>query len=163
MARSCGAELVVRVWGDCSFIDPAVVDLAVEQLRSEYLDFVTNALLDDRIYPAGLDVEVYTTTLLRRLLVETDDPRLREFPVEFMLTRTDAVKMSVLDLDRDLSGLHLTVDYPKDLDGAFERALDQVIMAYTNGESVLGGSIDDAVEVLRVVEAVTNSLVTPTK
>jgi spore coat polysaccharide biosynthesis protein SpsF (cytidylyltransferase family) len=115
-AAGSGAHILVRVWGDCPFVDPAVVDRGVQLLRESDADYVSNGVQGQRTYPTGLDIEVYRRSLLDRMANEVDDPKLREFPSEFV-TRSDA-RVELLQLDSDLSALHLTVDYPADLEAA---------------------------------------------
>lgn len=115
-AEGSGADVLVRVWGDCPFVDPAVVDRGVRILRERDADYVSNGVQGQRTYPTGLDIEVYRRSLLDRMADELDDPKLREFPSEFV-TRSDA-RVELLQLDTDLSALYLTVDYPADLEAA---------------------------------------------
>jgi spore coat polysaccharide biosynthesis protein SpsF (cytidylyltransferase family) len=116
-ARAGRADVLIRVWGDCPFIDPEVIDDACRVLDAGGVDFVTNCPYHDRTYPPGLDVEVYTGELLQRLDVAITDPPDREFPSRHVLA-DPTVRHSVMQLDRDLSALHLTVDYPEDLAAA---------------------------------------------
>ena len=116
-ARSTGADVLVRVWGDCPFVDGSVVDDALDRFDDDELDFLTNSPPQGRTYPAGLDIELYRTTLLDRLDVEVTDPQAREFPARTVLA-DDGARSGVLHLPRDLSQLHLTVDYPEDLEAA---------------------------------------------
>jgi len=115
-AAASSAGVLVRVWGDCPFVDPGVVDAGVRLLESTDADFVTNGLLGHRTYPPGLDFEAYRRSLLDRIVAEADDSRLREYPVEFV--RRSGVAFELLQMDADLSDLHLTVDYPADLEAA---------------------------------------------
>ena len=116
-AATTGATTIVRVWGDCPFIDPAVVDRAVAEAEAQSADYVTNSTFGDRTFPPGLDLEVYSTSLLARMDAELDDAGLREFPAQFAVSAPD-VRVVSLQYGRDLSALHLTVDYPADLAAA---------------------------------------------
>jgi len=110
------ADVLVRVWGDCPFVAPDVVDRAVGVMRAGDADFVSNAVMGRRTYPPGLDVEVYRRALLDRMTREVTDGAQREFPVEFV--KSAQVRVELLQFTDDLSELHLTVDYPADLEAA---------------------------------------------
>lgn len=108
-------EIAVRVWGDCPFVDPDAIDQGVGRLLDQGLDFLTNAAFGRRTYPPGLDFEVYRAALLATMDRECVVVAEREFPYEFVRRAADRFKIGLLDYDQDLSGLHLTVDYPEDL------------------------------------------------
>ena len=53
-----GADVVVRVTGDCPLVDPQLVDDAVLAFRRAAVDYASN--VDPPTYPDGLDIEVFT-------------------------------------------------------------------------------------------------------
>jgi spore coat polysaccharide biosynthesis protein SpsF len=116
VARRCEAAAVVRVWGDCPFVRANVVDAAVDRLAQDDAELVTNAAYGTRTYPPGLDVEVWRTSVLREIVDSCDEPSFREYPIEFL--KRHRRHIAELHLDRDLSWLHLTIDYPEDLAAA---------------------------------------------
>ena len=63
-AKANGLESVVRLTGDCPFVDPNVVSDIVEMFEGIDADYVSNVLT--RSYPYGLDVEVITVEALKR-------------------------------------------------------------------------------------------------
>ncbi|WP_439817252.1 cytidylyltransferase domain-containing protein [Zavarzinia sp. CC-PAN008] len=141
-AHALGASIVVRVWGDCPLIDPAVVGILVDHVVSGRADWACNALPGRRTYPPGLDAEVYRLDLLERLITATAaDPRLREFPFEWVRRQPD-VRIAAEDWPQDLSSLHLTVDYPADLEAA--RAIVRRLV-----ERGAGPSLGELVALLR--------------
>ena len=73
-AVPAGAEVVVRLTGDCPLIDAAVADRHVETYLREGSEqaYVTNAVV--RTMPDGLDVEVFSRALLERAHAEATDP-----------------------------------------------------------------------------------------
>ncbi len=139
-AAATGADVLVRVWGDCPFVAPEVVDGAVDLLDAAGLDFVTNAVISGRTYPPGLDVEVYRAGLLVDMDRDVRDPRQREFPVEYV--RGTGRRWQVMHYGSDLSKLHLTVDYPEDLEAA--RAIYDALAAGGRGPG-----LDDLIALLR--------------
>jgi spore coat polysaccharide biosynthesis protein SpsF len=42
-AQRFQADVLVRIWGDCPFVDPEVIDQALEKLLAENLDYVSNS------------------------------------------------------------------------------------------------------------------------
>lgn len=72
VAGEYGADVVVRITGDCPLIDPFIVDKTIEALGKA--DFASNVVR--RTYPRGLDVEVMPyDTLLRLDRVATPEQR----------------------------------------------------------------------------------------
>lgn len=117
-AEALDADYLVRVWGDCPFVDPAAIDELVELCVAGGYAFATNCLLGQRTFPPGLDAEVYRRETLARIVEGTTDPRYREFPVEFVRDHVATLPMGLLQTFADLSAMHLTVDYPEDLEAA---------------------------------------------
>jgi len=122
-ANSINADLMVRIWGDCPCVDPAIIDEALDILIRDNLDYVNNSIVAGRTYPYGLDIEVYRVTVLEQLCATTDDPFYREFPFEWIMAQGNKLRRANLRLSDDWSRYHLTVDYPEDL--ALVRALYQ--------------------------------------
>ncbi|CAK0762945.1 N-acetylneuraminate synthase [Gammaproteobacteria bacterium] len=114
-AQAFEADVIVRVWGDCPCVDPAIIDEALEHLLTEDLDYISNSIAAGRTYPYGLDFEIYRTTLLERLCATTIDPFYREFPFEWVMAHRAKLRMGILRLAEDWSHIHLTVDYHEDL------------------------------------------------
>jgi spore coat polysaccharide biosynthesis protein SpsF len=125
LARFAGAASghrgpIVRITADCPLIDPvladAVVDLFAATPRCEYASNI-----EPRTYPDGLDVEVLSPALLRRLVVETQDPYDREHVTTLVRRRGGDVVSAFLVGDEPLGALRWTVDTQEDLD--FVRAV----------------------------------------
>lgn len=122
-ADDTGADILVRVWGDCPCVDPAVVDQAVAMLEAEQLDYVSNSMAglgnsDDgflRTYPYGLDIQVFRTPVLARMRA-TDDPFYREFPEDFLRDYAAEFRLGALRHEDDCSDVYVTVDYRADFD-----------------------------------------------
>lgn len=112
------SEYLVRIWGDCPFVCPDVIDHMITVMINENLDFIHNSEFQNRTYPPGLDVEIYRRGLLKTMNAEVQDAALREFPVEFVKKSKSRFSMKLLQANEDLSNLHLTVDYPEDMEAA---------------------------------------------
>lgn len=116
-ARAAGLDVVVRVTGDCPLIDPAIVDLVIEQFLERKVDYCANTVPpDDSTFPDGTDVEVFSFAALERAWREAKKPSEREH-VTFYLWQTPGLfKTSRVDWPEKLTDYRLTVDYPDDLD-----------------------------------------------
>jgi glutamate-1-semialdehyde 2,1-aminomutase len=112
-AKSAGADVVVRITGDCPLIDPGVVDDVIGRFASAPFDYVSNTLTPT--YPDGLDTEVFTFAGLERAWREARRPFEREhvtpYLKEFAGYRRDNVVNAHTD---DLSAERWTVDEPED-------------------------------------------------
>lgn len=117
-SRAAPSAWVARVWGDCPFVDPAVIDEMLRRAAREGLDFLSNALPGTRTYPGGFDVEIYTSALLERMDAEVTEPFLREFPFDFVRARASSLRTGEHQLPSSRAHLHFTVDYPEDLAAA---------------------------------------------
>lgn len=67
-----GYDIIVQATGDNPFVDPVLVDQAIEILFKEQSDFVCNHLVDS--YPKGLEVKVFTREALLSAQARTHDP-----------------------------------------------------------------------------------------
>lgn len=121
-ARICGADVVVRITGDCPLVMPELVDEAVNRfLDAGNLDYVSN--IEPPSYPDGMDVEVFSMAGLESLSKTSTSNESREHvTVEFRNSK--AAARENLTWQRDLSGVRLTVDEPVDLE-TIERVLDR--------------------------------------
>lgn len=110
-SRKFESEIIVRVWGDCPLVDAAVIDKMIERCLSESAGYVTNS--NPPTYPFGMNVEIYRTEVLERIVSFTEDPFYREFPFEYVKTDSGIRSLNV-EYKKDASEIKLTVDYPQD-------------------------------------------------
>jgi len=120
-ARSCNADVIVRVTSDCPMIDPEVVDRVIRVfLDLPGIDYVSNTL-PPRTFPRGLDTEVMTFEALERAWTEDEDPKLREHVTPYIYRNPEKFQTRSVLNERDLSSHRWTLDTPEDL--AFIRAV----------------------------------------
>jgi len=120
-ASRAGADVVVRLTGDCPLHDPDIIDEAVTffAARAATLDYVTNAV--HPTYPDGLDTEVFTRAALERAAAEATSPVEREH-VTLFINRgrnpdgSDRFRVAHVQGTADFSHLRWTVDEPEDLE-----------------------------------------------
>ena len=112
-ACDVGADIVVRITGDCPLIDPQIVDAVVLQLRDTNADYASNT--SPPTYPDGLDVEAFLFSVLEKAWKEAKVSAEREHVTPFM---QDAARFHTVNVfhHTDLSSERWTVDEPEDLE-----------------------------------------------
>lgn len=104
-------EAIVRITGDCPFIDPDVIGQLIEVFREQELDYVHTG----QTYPEGLDTEVISA----RAIVEADRNATknyqREHVTQYIHDHKDNFRCTTLELDENLGKYRLSVDEEEDL------------------------------------------------
>lgn len=120
------ATIVVRITADCPFVDPELIDDAVQLLRNKNLDYVANRLPPPwkRTYPLGLDVEVCSAEALKVAYKKASEPFQREHVMPYIYRQNSEFSFEIIQLNRDLSNFRWTVDTPEDLEVV--KLLDQL-------------------------------------
>lgn len=115
-ADRAGAEVVVRLTGDCPLIDPALLDEAATRLieSDPPLDYVTND--PPRTWPIGLDVEVMRMAALRTADAEAAGRYDREHVTPFLYTRPERFRFDSIRCPMNLSRHRWTLDEPADFE-----------------------------------------------
>ena len=103
---------VVRITADCPLIDPGGVDEVIAMHETGVFDYVSN--LHPPTYPHGLDVEVLSTQLLKRVAEEATLPSHREHVTLFIRENRDHFKFGNVAFGRDASRFRVTLDRPED-------------------------------------------------
>jgi len=111
-ACAASAQTIVRLTGDCPLIDPAVVDLVIEQFSATGADYASNTL--DSTFPDGLDVEVFSFAALEIAHIEARLPSEREHVTPFLYHHADQFHLKSVRQPVDQSELRWTVDNPED-------------------------------------------------
>jgi spore coat polysaccharide biosynthesis protein SpsF (cytidylyltransferase family) len=135
-AKQAGADVVIRITGDCPLIDPGVVARVVDELVEgpDTLDYASNVLR--RTYPRGLDTEVIRMEALLRTAQMATTALEREH-VTVVIRSTDPEKFIVKSIEDsvDNSDLRWTIDELADfrlLTTLFERMdLGSRVVPYT--------------------------------
>ncbi len=136
-ARRTHADVIVRLTADCPFIDPVLMDEAVNALHTGGYDFLANRLPQPwgRTYPIGLDVEVFTFAALETAREQANEAHQREHvtPYFYEDVPEDALKpdsdvrraevvtprgfrIALLHAPADYGHLRWTVDTAEDLE-----------------------------------------------
>jgi glutamate-1-semialdehyde 2,1-aminomutase len=112
-ATATNADVVIRVTGDCPFVDPQLIDEMLEDFIASNIDYMSNT--NPPTFPDGFDIEIFkASALLRSAEIATSlferehvTPCLRTNPLFTHSNKT---------ADVDSSHLRLTVDEQRDLD-----------------------------------------------
>jgi glutamate-1-semialdehyde 2,1-aminomutase len=112
-AKELSADVVVRITGDCPFVDAAIVDKMIQQFKASGADYCSNT--SPPTFPNGLDVEVFKFSALERANTEAISNFDREHVTPF-LRDTKLFKNINVENDKDLSNRRWTVDEAVDLD-----------------------------------------------
>ena len=118
-AEEHNADPVVRLTADCPMIEPAVIDLAIEEFANRGCDYISNGLV--RSYPDGLDVEVFSMEALRRAEREAEHPFSREHVTPYIKSQgpefpSVPFSLANLEYEADFSHVRWTLDTPEDLE-----------------------------------------------
>ncbi|MDC0208128.1 glycosyltransferase family protein [Nitrosopumilus sp.] len=112
-AKKFNFDVIVRITSDCPLIDPEIIDKVLEKFLMEDYDYVTNTF--PRTYPKGLDVEVFSYSILERMCKDAKLPSEREHVTQFILNH-DEFRIGNVEYENDLSQLRWTLDQKEDLD-----------------------------------------------
>ncbi len=118
-----GADIVVRITGDCPLVDPEIVDSCVGGLLSNGVDYFSN--VDPPTYPDGLDVEVFTRQSLEAAHSQASSPSDREHVTPY-IRNSPLFRKASLSNPEDLSSLRWTVDEESDF-----RTIEQVFLHFS--------------------------------
>ena len=114
-AAEANADIVVRLTGDCPFLDPWLSGLVLSLLTETGCDFATNA--DGGSWPDGLDTEVFTVNALQAVDTEALSQTEREHVTPFITSRRDRFDVrSCPSPIPGLSGHRWTLDDPADIE-----------------------------------------------
>jgi spore coat polysaccharide biosynthesis protein SpsF len=113
--RSMSSEIVVEVTGDCTLIDPEIIDLGVETFFGNEVDVVTNAQKPS--FPMGVDVQVFRLRDLEDVEQTVNDPAVREHVSLYFYENPDRYKVLHLFAPPRWQGptLRFQLDYEEDL------------------------------------------------
>lgn len=112
-AKEYGADIVVRVTGDCPVADPAVVDQVITAYEEGGFDYVSNTIRPT--YPDGLDCEAFSFAALEKTWKEAKLSSEREHVTPYIWKHPELFKLKNVENRRDLSAERWTLDTSEDL------------------------------------------------
>jgi spore coat polysaccharide biosynthesis protein SpsF len=108
-------EHVVRLTGDCPLIDPEIIDKVINFYFEGDFDYATNSMVPCT-FPDGLDVEVFSFTVLEKAWHEARLSSHREHVTPFILQHPEMFRIGYYKNKLNLSHLRWTVDEPEDFE-----------------------------------------------
>lgn len=130
---------IVRLTGDCPLIDPQIIDKVIENHINSENDYTSNTIIPT--YPDGMDVEVMTYDVLKKIYDNADRPSLKEHVTLYINENKELFKIENVENICDQSHIRLTVDEEEDL------KLVQLICSQLGNKEHF--SLEDIIEVLR--------------
>ena len=116
-ATEFGANIVVRITGDCPLIEPVIVDQTIAEFikHAPEVDYACN-FLPARTYPRGLDTEVVGFEALKRVWREDDNPARREHVTPYIRENPNLFRITGISSPIDYSNQRWTLDTEEDLE-----------------------------------------------
>ena len=115
-AKLHNATTVVRLTADCPLIDPQLIDKTIDLFSLKNADYASNAVPpENKKYPDGSDVEVFSFSALKKTWIEAIDLKDREHVTFFMWKYDNNFKTVMLDNKNNWGKYRITVDYEEDL------------------------------------------------
>lgn len=111
-AKSCNADVVVEVGGDCPFVDPNVTRRALLLLDSEQADYVSN--VDPATFPDGIDIHAVRMDALEFAARNAVLSSQRLHPLSYFHRHRKRFKVLNFTNPVDLSTHRWTLDYEED-------------------------------------------------
>ena len=119
-AREYNADPIIRLTGDCPFVDPQVVSKLLILFSSGQYDHVGVAtgagaiFLEGGRYPDGLDCECFTLTALETAWKEATSPSDREHVTPFIWRNPERFRIGLLEAAENYSQHRWVVDTEAD-------------------------------------------------
>lgn len=109
-------DLVVRICGDQPLTDPEIVDLAIKKHVKSRADY--SSTMRKRTFPLGVDAEVFSLSLLKRIEKLAKTKFEREHVTPYIYEHPKKFKIQNISAGRQLKHpeIKLTVDTKKDFD-----------------------------------------------
>ncbi|MDP2709090.1 MAG: glycosyltransferase family protein [bacterium] len=109
-AKNYKLDIVVRVTADCPLIEPLVIDETIKIFKLSGRDYVSNAL--ERIFPRGLDCEVFSFLALEEAALNASDDKDKEHVTPYIINHKSILAYKV---KKEYQGnFRLTLDTDKD-------------------------------------------------
>jgi spore coat polysaccharide biosynthesis protein SpsF (cytidylyltransferase family) len=116
------AGTIVRLWGDCPFICPKVIDRCIRHHRSKDSDLTLTMTSSDidLSYPPGQDMEAYKGSAVEHLhQTLSTSSELRTFPrIAMYIDQRFRARIEEVRPKEIMIGSYLAVDYEEDLESA---------------------------------------------
>jgi spore coat polysaccharide biosynthesis protein SpsF len=117
-AKKANADILVRVTGDCPFIEPTIIDKVIELHIKKNADY-SSTLVDEgneESFPRGVDTEVFSIETLKKVHELGHEQYYRDHVTPFILQHPELFKIQIVKAPVNLRRhFRLTVDTQEDL------------------------------------------------
>jgi len=129
-AEKYSIEHIVELHGDNPFIDPEIIDTAIEQYKLKNCDYISNTI--EKTFPIGLRVQVFPAKLLREIYDTIDDAAVNEHVSLYFYENPDIYYIENITAPSEInrSEIRLTVDTKEDfqfISNIYKKILDKNI------------------------------------
>ena len=107
------ANPIVRITGDCPLVDPILLDKKVEIYQANDYDYMSNTI--ERTFPDGLDIEIFSSEVLKISNKEAKWLSEREHVTPYILKNQNDFRIYNYKNKQNLSNLRWCVDEEDDL------------------------------------------------
>lgn len=112
-AKKYDIDTIVRITGDCPFIDYRVIDRLIEEHKKNGNDYTSNTL--ERTFPHGMDTEVFNHSVLSTAFEEATKQHEREHVTPFIYkTNPENYQIQQISREEDSSNIRITLDTEED-------------------------------------------------
>ena len=105
-------DTIIRITADCPVVDPYIMDEVIDLFEDENADYAWN----NRTYPDGLDVEVFSFGILKKAWKEAKTKYEREHVTPYIKENKEKFRQVCLEYKKNMSKYRWTVDEKKDLE-----------------------------------------------
>ena len=112
-AITYAANPIVRITGDCPLVDPILLDKMVESYQANDYDYMSNTI--ERTFPDGLDIEIFSSEVLKISNKEAKWLSEREHVTPYILKNQNDFRIYNYKNKQNLSNLRWCVDEEDDL------------------------------------------------
>jgi spore coat polysaccharide biosynthesis protein SpsF len=127
-------DYIVRVTGDCPFIDPSICDQVIELAMLPGVDYASNTI--EETYPDGLDCEAFSFHTLWRMDREAAYQFEREHVTQYAKRNPDKFNLKNLRAAENYNAERWTLDEPDDY-GFLRAVYDGIGKTFFGMEDVL--------------------------
>jgi spore coat polysaccharide biosynthesis protein SpsF len=115
-AKKFHCDVIVEITGDCPLIDPQIVEKILKYYLLHKYDYVSNVL--KATYPNGMDTQVFSTEVLEKVSILTEDPIDHEHVSLFIYEHPERFSLYNIesDLEEKYQNIRLTVDTQEDFE-----------------------------------------------
>jgi glutamate-1-semialdehyde 2,1-aminomutase/spore coat polysaccharide biosynthesis protein SpsF len=113
-AAAADADIVLRVTSDCPLIDSRICERVIRLRAETGVDYAANNM--PRLYPHGLDCEVFTRAALERAHRAATDSYDREHVTPWLRRAAEVTRSSVIGPGWPAVQQRWTLDFPEDYD-----------------------------------------------